>query len=220
MAAARACSPSPLPPGRKKAGPPPHPAPGNPRRGTHSRFPSRGRRTRRRASPPGRRNGSRASAGIEKPAAGVMTPAAGWRSGWDSNPRALADNLISSQARYDHFDTAPCGGAVLPEPAGPLRGAAGILAHYAIIRPGLQVLSRFFPKKRRRTGTGRRACARRPVLMSGWDRRDSRITAGTPRRRRSWSGPPSAGRCPWGRSSGCRRRGRSCPPACPPPGCP
>lgn len=30
-----------------------------------------------------------------------------WRSGWDSNPRALADNLISSQARYDHFDTAP-----------------------------------------------------------------------------------------------------------------
>ena len=29
-----------------------------------------------------------------------------WRSGWDSNPRALADNLISSQARYDHFDTA------------------------------------------------------------------------------------------------------------------
>ena len=30
-----------------------------------------------------------------------------WRSGWDSNPRALADNLISSQARYDHFDTSP-----------------------------------------------------------------------------------------------------------------
>ena len=30
-----------------------------------------------------------------------------WQSGWDSNPRALADYLISSQARYDHFDTAP-----------------------------------------------------------------------------------------------------------------
>ncbi len=30
-----------------------------------------------------------------------------WRSGWDSNPRALAGYLISSQARYDHFDTAP-----------------------------------------------------------------------------------------------------------------
>ena len=30
-----------------------------------------------------------------------------WRRVWDSNPRALADNRISSQARYDHFDTAP-----------------------------------------------------------------------------------------------------------------
>ena len=27
----------------------------------------------------------------------------------DSNPRALAGYLISSQARYDHFDTLPCG---------------------------------------------------------------------------------------------------------------
>ena len=31
-----------------------------------------------------------------------------WRRRWDSNPRALADNLISSQARCDHFDTSPC----------------------------------------------------------------------------------------------------------------
>ena len=31
-----------------------------------------------------------------------------WRSGWDSNPRNLAVQLISSQPRYDHFDTAPC----------------------------------------------------------------------------------------------------------------
>ena len=30
-----------------------------------------------------------------------------WRSGWDSNPRSLAAQLISSQSRYDHFDTAP-----------------------------------------------------------------------------------------------------------------
>ena len=30
-----------------------------------------------------------------------------WRSGWDSNPRNLAVQLISSQPRYDHFDTAP-----------------------------------------------------------------------------------------------------------------
>lgn len=26
---------------------------------------------------------------------------------WDSNPRALAGYLISSQGRYDHFDTPP-----------------------------------------------------------------------------------------------------------------
>ena len=31
-----------------------------------------------------------------------------WRSGWDSNPRAREGYLISSQARYDHFDTPPC----------------------------------------------------------------------------------------------------------------
>ena len=30
-----------------------------------------------------------------------------WRSGWDSNPRNLTVQLISSQPRYDHFDTAP-----------------------------------------------------------------------------------------------------------------
>ena len=31
-----------------------------------------------------------------------------WRKRWDSNPRALADNCISSAARYNHFDTLPC----------------------------------------------------------------------------------------------------------------
>ena len=30
------------------------------------------------------------------------------RSGRDSNPRAVARKLISSQPRYDHFDTAAC----------------------------------------------------------------------------------------------------------------
>lgn len=30
-----------------------------------------------------------------------------WRRVWDSNPRALADNSISSRARYDHFDNSP-----------------------------------------------------------------------------------------------------------------
>ena len=29
----------------------------------------------------------------------------GWRRGWDSNPRGLASKLISSQPRYDRFDT-------------------------------------------------------------------------------------------------------------------
>ena len=29
------------------------------------------------------------------------------RSGWDSNPRDVAVKLISSQPRYDRFDTAP-----------------------------------------------------------------------------------------------------------------
>ena len=30
-----------------------------------------------------------------------------WRRGWDSNPRGLASKLISSQPRYDRFDTSP-----------------------------------------------------------------------------------------------------------------
>ncbi len=44
----------------------------------------------------------------EKPAAGKTGYWRDfWRSGWDSNPRNLAVQLISSQSRYDHFDTAP-----------------------------------------------------------------------------------------------------------------
>ena len=30
-----------------------------------------------------------------------------WRSGWDSNPRYREVHLISSQGRYNHFDTTP-----------------------------------------------------------------------------------------------------------------
>ena len=30
-----------------------------------------------------------------------------WRRGRDSNPRAISRKLISSQPRYDHFDTSP-----------------------------------------------------------------------------------------------------------------
>ena len=37
----------------------------------------------------------------------IIRKALYWRSGWDSNPRRLAPQLISSQSRYDHFDTAP-----------------------------------------------------------------------------------------------------------------
>ena len=37
-----------------------------------------------------------------------MVPASLWRRRWDSNPRAgIAGKLISSQPRYDRFDTSP-----------------------------------------------------------------------------------------------------------------
>ncbi len=34
-------------------------------------------------------------------------PTYGWRRGWDSNPRALADKTLSRRPRYDHFGTSP-----------------------------------------------------------------------------------------------------------------
>ena len=37
-----------------------------------------------------------------------LLPLSNWRRRWDSNPRDLSAYLISSQARYDHFDTPPC----------------------------------------------------------------------------------------------------------------
>ena len=46
----------------------------------------------------------RKSASGEKPLADLLF----WRRGRDSNPRAIARKLISSQPRYDHFDTSPC----------------------------------------------------------------------------------------------------------------
>ena len=68
----------------------------------------------------------------KKLAASGKTLAASWRSGWDSNPRAVSCKLISSQPRYDHFDTAAqcitlylCGGekssvvCVFGPPGGP-----------------------------------------------------------------------------------------------------
>ncbi len=43
---------------------------------------------------------------LKKAGASDMKLAPTWRGGWDSNPRAVARKLISSQPRYDHFDTA------------------------------------------------------------------------------------------------------------------
>ena len=44
----------------------------------------------------------------EKPAAGKTGYwRIVWRRWWDSNPRTLADQTISSRSRYDHFDTSP-----------------------------------------------------------------------------------------------------------------
>ena len=44
----------------------------------------------------------------EKPAAGKTDYWRDfWRRRWDSNPRTLADQTISSRSRYDHFDTSP-----------------------------------------------------------------------------------------------------------------
>ena len=37
-----------------------------------------------------------------------LSSARKWRRRWDSNPRDVAANSISSRARYDRFDTPPC----------------------------------------------------------------------------------------------------------------
>lgn len=44
---------------------------------------------------------------VKKVGANDIKLAPTWRKRWDSNPRAREDYLISSQARYDHFDTLP-----------------------------------------------------------------------------------------------------------------
>ena len=43
----------------------------------------------------------------KNPASFAKKLAGTWRKRWDSNPRGLSPNLISSQGRYDHFDTLP-----------------------------------------------------------------------------------------------------------------
>ena len=63
-----------------------------------------------------------------------------WRRGWDSNPRYLAVQLISSQSRYDHFDTSPYGAATAV--------AAEALIYYINCATKGQELSAFFPSPR------------------------------------------------------------------------
>ena len=49
---------------------------------------------------------------LAKNACDAVTSQAFWRSGWDSNPREVSLKLISSQPRYDHFDTAAYHGMI------------------------------------------------------------------------------------------------------------
>ena len=48
-----------------------------------------------------------------------------WRRRWDSNPRGLAPYLISSQGRYDHFDTPPRPRCIIPQAGGFVKGGMG-----------------------------------------------------------------------------------------------
>ena len=67
-----------------------------------------------------------------------------WRSGWDSNPRTVSRHLISSQGRYDHFDTAPYDAR--PGRASALYGIAP-----PFVKPGLSPAHRQNMKKRRQS---------------------------------------------------------------------
>ena len=64
---------------------------------------------------------------------GIDPRAVFWRKRWDSNPRYVAVYLISSQGRYDHFDTLPYA-FVCDLPAIP----AGLELRYTRIRPPLE----------------------------------------------------------------------------------
>ena len=67
---------------------------------------------------------------MEKPHNHWVYAVSRWRRGRDSNPREIALKLISSQPRYDHFDTSPyirprfremnAYSAFLPEPTFPI----------------------------------------------------------------------------------------------------
>ena len=156
----------------------------------------------------------------------------------------LPAESISSQARYDHFDTSPCVYAAfmnlskfqirnLPPP-GDLSKASetGQPPPLPIMPYSIRACKSFpvffgetaepFPPhpSRRNGQEGRRTSIRRPCKRSSGRLGYQKITARTPPHRQSWSDPPAAGRCPWGRSSGYCQRERSYPPASPLPGCP
>ena len=48
-----------------------------------------------------------------------------WRRRWDSNPRTVARHLISSQGRYDHFDTPPRQESLYPTSAANVKARSG-----------------------------------------------------------------------------------------------
>ena len=56
-----------------------------------------------------KRTGNKKRHGCLNPGDSTSMAFVTWRKRWDSNPRALSDNRISSAARYDHFDTLPQG---------------------------------------------------------------------------------------------------------------
>ena len=55
----------------------------------------------------------------------VKTAILTWRRRWDSNPRTVARHLISSQGRYDHFDTPPRQESLYPRFAANVKACSG-----------------------------------------------------------------------------------------------
>ena len=87
-----------------------------------------------------------------------------WRRRWDSNPRALSDNRISSAARYDHFDTSPRAFA-----------AGGISAALLLYREMRRMSSPSVPKLGRDTQKSQEIF---PALGHSVPRRNGRANAG------------------------------------------
>ena len=78
---------------------------------------------------------------VKKVGANDIKLAPTWRKRWDSNPRAREDYLISSQARYDHFDTAPymlnrCFSSPFSDRKGLWKELTERTANYSVFRTG------------------------------------------------------------------------------------